>query len=62
MSILNPMIFNNKWLFAHMLGGLIAGKIALIIHIPALIAIGIVLLAALLWEVYEWRIEDQETI
>jgi nitrogen fixation-related uncharacterized protein len=61
-NILNPMIFNNRWLFVHMLGGVIAGKVALMIHMPALIAIGVVLLVALLWEVYEWRIEDQEAI
>jgi hypothetical protein len=62
MNILNPMIFNNRWILAHAAGGAIAGKILHLLGVPALITIGLVLLGALLWEIYEWRIEDQETI
>ncbi len=55
------MIFNNKWLWFHIIGGGILAKIFLIWFAPQLAFI-CVAVVAILWEIYEYFKDDVKRI
>lgn len=58
MDILVPMILGNQWLWAHVIGGVLLGKLMLRYEvrftITKLKALRTALIAAILWEIGEW--------
>ncbi|APF20385.1 hypothetical protein Calab_1465 [Caldithrix abyssi DSM 13497] len=61
-SLFKYAVYQNKWLWFHILGGGILAKLALAIFKNGQIAMEIVLLVAVLWEIFEYFKDDVEKI
>ncbi|EHO40370.1 hypothetical protein Calab_0731 [Caldithrix abyssi DSM 13497] len=61
-SLFKYAVYRNKWLWFHILGGGILAKLALAIFKNGQIAVDIVLLSAILWEIFEYFKDDVEKI
>lgn len=52
------MIYNNKWLWFHVLGGGFLAKILLLLFKNGQLAVDIVIASAILWELLEYLKKD----
>lgn len=61
-KIFKDMIYNNKWLWFHVLGGGILSKILMVVFKEPQVAVTLVLITAVIWEIYEYIRSDVRKI
>jgi len=63
MTIFKYAIYNNRWLWFHILGGAILAKVLLFFfHMQGQLTFEIVLSVAVAWEIWEFAYSDVEKI